>query len=106
MKSQLFSTAWSYFKSKLFLTFSEALKAAWKAYKLKVALKTGEVAITFQKASGEITTRIATLNQDLFSYIPKTNGRPSKPDVIRFYSITNESFRACRIERLISFQNQ
>ena len=103
MKSIIFKDAWTYFKKNLFLTFSEALKAAWKAYKLKLALKSGKVSITFQKASGEITTRIATLSSDLFAYQSTTTSRTPKSDLIKFYSLTDEGFRACRIERLLTY---
>lgn len=103
MKSLVFKTAWSYIKNNIFTTLSDALKAAWKAVKLRMALKVGKVEVTFRKASGEITTRTATLCSDFFEYTNKGTNRVPKPSVISFYSLTDNGFRACRIERLISY---
>lgn len=100
MKSLIFKTAWSLFKSNIFVNFSEALKAAWKFYKTKAALKNSIVNLTFRKSNGEITTRKATL-QD--GYFPESKGsiRAPKAGLITFWSITDGGFRACRIERLL-----
>ena len=101
MKSQIFTTAWAYIKANLFTTFSDALKAAWKEFKTKAALRAGEVKLTFRKASGEITERAATLH---YSFMPSSwvRGRAPKLGVVVFWSITDDAFRSCRIERLIS----
>jgi len=102
-KSIIFKTAWQLFKSSIYSTFSEALKAAWKEIKLRASLKSKKVAITFRKASGEITTRIATLSDKFFDYKSSSKGT-QKAGLIKFFSITDNGFRACRIERLISFK--
>lgn len=103
MKSQVFNTAWELFKSNVFTTFSECLQYAWKQIKLVLAMKNGTVKISFRKSNGEITERLATLNTNLFEYENKGTDRPNRAGNIKFWSITDDAFRSCRIERLISF---
>lgn len=102
MKSQIFTTAWAYIKANIFTNISDALKAAWKEYKTKLALRAGEVKLTFRKANGEITERTATLH---YSFMPSSwkRNRAAKLGLIVFWSITDGAFRSCRIERLLEF---
>jgi len=104
-KKALFTQAWSLFKSNIYSSFASALSAAWKSLKVKAALLTSKVEVTFRKANGEITTRIATLCTDFFSYESNNNSSKStKAGLIKFYSLTDSGFRAARIERLISYK--
>lgn len=104
-KSDIFKTAWSYFKTNLFISFSDALKAAWAFHKTVKLMKQGKVEITFRKANGEITSRLGTLSRDLIDYTTKGGKSFSKVGTVRFYSLTDQQFRAFRIERLLSYKS-
>ena len=43
---------------------STALRLAWKRFKLTAALAAGRVVVTFAKADGEVTERVASLIGD------------------------------------------
>lgn len=103
-KTNLFKTAWSYFKANIFSSFSDCLKAAWQKAKLTIAMKSGAVNLSFTKKDGTETTRIATIDPHLFTYDSKGTGSNPKADVICFYSLTDNGFRSFRIENLIGFQ--
>ena len=101
MKSQIFTTAWAFFRENIFETFSQALSAAWKVVKAKTMMRTDGATLTFLKADGTRTTRLATLNhQD----IPSTAGagRRSRLDLLTFWSLTDNGWRSCRVERLVA----
>lgn len=101
-KSQLFETAWFYLKKGIYLTFSECLKAAWKAYKVVKKLKKGVTTFSFRKVTGEIREATGTLNGDLFEYNSKGTRQESKPDAIKYFDIEKQDWRMFRIERLLS----
>ena len=100
MKRTVMTTAWDYLKQGIFTSISEALKAAWKAIKIKLALAQGIVEFQFVKANGEIRDARGTTSNEYFEYTP-CGGREPKSDVIVYYDIDKGSFRSFRIERLI-----
>jgi len=98
------TNAWSFFKKGIFKTFSEALKAAWAKWNVVTKLLDGRVSFTFRKANGEIREAIGTTNGQLFDYAATGNNyRKELPDVIPYFDLEKDSWRAFRIERLMSF---
>ena len=103
MKSQIFKTAWSYFKKSIFNTFGECLKAAWAAFKVRLQLKETVLYFRYRKSNGAIREAKGTLNTNYFQFTPKGTGNAPKPDVIKYFDLEKQAFRSFRIERLVSF---
>lgn len=95
MKSQLMKSAWAIRKQ--FKNFADALRAAWKAYKLKAQMKTNNVIFKFRKVDGSIREAVGTLNVD---YEAK-GGATKNYGVINYYDCESLGFRSFRIENLI-----
>jgi len=100
--STIFTNAWYYMKKGIYASFSECLRAAWKAYKMVKALKGGVVSFAFRKATGEIRQATGTLSSDHFTYSSKGVRSESKPDAIKYYDLGSDAWRMFRIERLIT----
>jgi len=101
-KSAIFSNAWSMFKAELFETFGEALAASWKRSKLVTALKTGVAYFEFITSKGEPRKAIGTLRNGNFSYESKTPKKKSKIEVVKYFDLERQGFRACRVDRLLT----
>ncbi len=101
-RSKVFKSAWFYLRKGIYTTFSECLKAAWRAYRIRKSLKQGKASFTYRKATGELRPSVGTLNGNLFTFTRKGTKKESKPDLIKYFDLDSNSFRAFRIERLIS----
>ncbi len=99
--STIFSNAWYYMKKGIYATFSECLKASWRAYKTVKALKNGIVSFSYRKATGAIRTATGTLNGSLYAFTGKGVRTESKPDAIKYYDTEKDGWRMFRIERLL-----
>lgn len=82
-------------------SWSESLKAAYKALKAKAKLQQSVCRIVFKKTDGTVTERLATLRPD---FLPdfKGNGRVSTSSKITFWSLTDNGFRSFLPTNLIS----
>lgn len=100
-RSNIFRTAWYFYRKGLFQTFGDALKAAWKRFKAVKVLASGAVAMVYRKADGLIREAKGTLRKDVLAFYP-TNSKKSNPDVIAYWDLEKMAWRAFRIERLIS----
>lgn len=100
-KSKLFKVAYAILRKAQAATFSEALKAAWKAMKIYTRMLTGTVEFTFRKVNGEIRHAVGTLcNLD---YVAKGTGSQSdkNADVICFWDCEKNAFRSFKASTLI-----
>lgn len=100
-KSKLFKIAHAIIKKGEAATFSEALKAAWKAIRVYSEMLVGKVVFAFKKVNGEIRHAIGTLfNLD---YVRKTTGEgdSKNADVICFWDCEKEAFRSFKAATLI-----
>ena len=79
-------------------TLSQALRQAWMAVQAQDRLKTERTLVTFRKADGTVTQRLATA----FDEPVKGTGK-SNPLTVVFYSITDQATRCFRADRLIGF---
>jgi hypothetical protein len=100
-KSELFRQAWQMKKAGTYTTFSEALKAAWKRWKLTNRLKSGVVSFSFTKEDGSLRIALGTLESGRFEYTPKGNGeRKPNPNVVKYFDLEKNAIRAVRLDRL------
>lgn len=90
-----------YYFTKQMGDWKECLILACKREKVTAKLKAGRLSFSFRKGNGEIRPAIGTLSSDLFSYKTKGEARKYNPDVIAYYDLKVEAFRAFRIERLL-----
>ena len=98
MKRELFKTAWNLVKN-LGLSFSEALKKAWKAFKLKSDMTTKAVYFQFVKKDGTIREACGTLNPNVFDY--KYKGGKGNLSTIAYYDLDSKGFRCFKVENLV-----
>jgi len=78
---------------------SEALKMAWRKYRLIAKLKAGRTEFAFKKKSGEIRKAIGTLNTSLFTYEFK-GGRPKPFNIVKYWDFERNMFRSFLLENL------
>lgn len=100
LRSKVFRAAWYYYKKNIYDNFSDSLRAAWKAMKIKAAMLTKTITLKFRKTTGEIRTAAATLKLGV-NYTPKAPAKYT-PDVIKFYDQSVDGWRSCRIERILA----
>jgi hypothetical protein len=98
-KVALFNNAWSMFKQGLFVSFAQALKAAWKRLKVVAGMKSGIVQFEYIKTDGSIRLAKGTLTG--FDYTTKTTDQKVKPEIVKYFDIEAQSFRSFRIDRFI-----
>lgn len=100
-KSKLFKVAYAILRKAQASTFSEALKAAWKAMKVYTSMLTGKVEFTFRKVNGEIRKAVGTLYN--LDYIATGSGIQSdkNADVICFWDCDKNAFRSFKASTLI-----
>jgi hypothetical protein len=92
--------AWQFVKRNGF-TMSEALKAAWLNFKLRVAMAARIVKFYFQKVDGSIREASGTLDA---SVVPETTGNDTrkKNDTVQTYYDTEvQSWRCFKRANLI-----
>ncbi len=92
-------------QAKVKLAWGECQKLAWKVFRLKEQLKKNILKITFQKADGTETTRLATLNP-AFLPEPKVNTkkRVSKSHKVTFWSVSDGAFRSFLPEKFLKVE--
>ena len=102
--------AWSLYRKYYYSTFGEALKEAWVTVKrelLREALRVSYVWLKFRKVDGVVTIRKATLNASLIpqTYAPKNIQQIEEECkvIVKFYSETDNGWRCCRAENILSF---
>lgn len=100
MKSEIFRTAWQFFKQ-TGMAFGECLRKAWQLAKLKNRMQHEIVKFYFQKVDGSIREAYGTLRADL---MPATTGDDSrkKNDTVQVYFDTEvQNFRCFKKLNLI-----
>lgn len=95
-KSKLFKLAHS-IKDK-FATFGEALRHAWKVFKLKAQMLTRNVKFQYRKVDGTIRNAVGTLN---FHYESKGSGRPVPSDIFMYFDKDANGIRSFKIINLV-----
>ena len=93
--------AWSFVKRNGF-TMAEALKVAWRNYKLKNAMRTGIVQFFFMKVDGTLRQAFGTLDPHR---LPETQGKGRKAnETVQVYYDTEKqeyrSFKKCNLYKM------
>lgn len=65
-KSMVMKAAWETLRRHKAVSFSEALRKAWHAYKLKAQMALGVVRFVFRKTNGELRNAVGTLAKNLY----------------------------------------
>ena len=82
------------------LSLSASWRKAWKAYRLKKAMRTGTASFTYTKADGTARQAIGTTAQELTNYTPKGSTANYSPVNIRYYDLEKGAFRQFAADRL------
>ena len=86
--------AWSFVKGEG-MTLSEAMKCAWRNFKLKMEMLAGKaVRFSFRKVDGTVREALGTLAQAAINYIPNGNGRPAPDSVQRYWDLEAGGYRS------------
>lgn len=101
--ASIMQTAWMFIRKNGY-TLSEALKCAWRNYKLKSAMKNGIVQFFFLKVSGEMRQAFGTLKESL---LPPTQGTGRKAnETLQTYFDSEKqewrSFKKCNLVNIVS----
>lgn len=78
---------------------STALKRGWEVAKLKARMRKGFTRFGYIKVNGETRPATGTTCPALIDYQAK-GGRPSRPDVIRYFDADKNAFRSFKADRL------
>lgn len=100
-KSMVMKSAWLLIKNQKVASFAEALRKAWKAYKLKAQMALGVVKFAFIKTNGELRNAIGTLKQNMVNYQYKGTGAAKPSTCIAYFDIEKHAFRSFTIDSLI-----
>lgn len=103
MKQKVMCTAWALYRAfeKKYLSFSDALRAAWVKIKLLRKLSKGKVAFSFLKKNGETRQAVGT-SLALSNYKRKTNTeRKQSPSLIFYWDLEKEAVRSFNVWQLI-----
>ena len=101
--STILSNAWSFFRSNLFSSFSECLKASWRRAKLVRQMREGIARFAFiKKSDGSTRNAIGTLRNGNFSYENKSTTRKNNPANVKYFDIEKNAFRSFNIQNLIA----
>lgn len=82
------------------LSLSEAWRKAWKAYRLKKAMRTGTASFTYLKKDGTPRPATGTTAPALTGYTPKGSTANYSPANIRYFDLDKGAFRQFAADRL------
>lgn len=100
-KSKLMKASY-YLRKRYLFTKSESLKSAWTGEKTRVLLHQGPILIKFKKINGEETERVGTLHNIPNNLLVGDMRFKGDLSTLRFYSLTDNGFRATKIQNIIS----
>jgi len=104
MRKQVMKSAHQLIK-KLGVTLSEALKMAWRAFKLRNSLKEWVSVFYYKKKDGSIRRALGTLDTALFEYEAKGSNKENYSSIC-YYDLEANGFRSFSIENLLPNQEK
>jgi hypothetical protein len=98
-RRSMMKSAWSIF-NKGMMTFSDAMRVAWKSVKLRARMRTEVVRFTFRKVDGTVREALGTLMSD---FMPETSGTSRKDDYTlqTYFDVEKGQYRCYSIVNLI-----
>lgn len=99
-KSKLMSMAHSIFSNNQVENWSEALKAAWKAMKLRARMAVDTVKFVYRKVDGTIREAVGTV-KDLASHFTGTGTHKSCGYTVVYFDIEKNAIRSFKAVCLI-----
>lgn len=91
--SEVMKAAWAFVKENG-MTLSDAMRCAWRNFKLKAMMLAGKaVRFTFLKADGTIRQALGTLAKAAINYIPNGNGKAAPDRIQRFWDLEKAAYR-------------
>ena len=82
------------------LSLSAAWSKAWKAYRIKKAMRTGTASFTYTKADGTARQATGTTSAELTGYTSKGSTANYSPVNIRYYDLDKGAFRQFAADRI------
>ena len=102
--SEIFKTAWSFVKRNGY-TMSEALRVAWRNYKLVAQMRVNIVRFTYRKVDGTVREAFGTLDARRYHYEGKGYDRPAPSDCTRYWDTVKGGWRMFKTYNLLSVAN-
>ena len=99
--SNIMQTAWQFVKRNG-MTLSDALKTAWRNFKLRIAMKSRIVKFYFQKVDGSIREAYGTLAAALIPPTSDGNPRQKNDTVQTYYDSERQGWRSFKKANLIN----
>jgi len=100
-RTEVLQMAWAIRRANITMTWSACQVQAWKAIRLRNALKLGVTAFQFVKTDGTVRDAKGTVNADLFTYQYKGGNSSDSPLVVRFFDIEANGWRSCCADRIL-----
>lgn len=97
----IMSLAWQFVKRNG-MTIADALRIAWRNFKLKSAMYNGIVKFYFQKVDGTIREAYGTLKTELLPPIQGEDNRKRNDTVQVFYDTEKQEWRSYKKANLVS----
>jgi hypothetical protein len=99
--SEVMRLAWQFVKRNG-LSMSEALKAAWRNAKLKIAMRLRIVKFYFQKVDGTVREAYGTLAAKLIPTVAGSDERKKNDTVMVYFDAERQEWRSFKKANLIS----
>lgn len=97
----LMNKAWSFVRE-LGMAMADAMKAAWKWFKLRVRMTKEIVEFSYKKIDGSLRIAHGTLIESMLPARKNAAGRPVKVGNMRYYDTDAEGWRSFVIANLVS----
>lgn len=98
--SELMKNAWFLVRN-YSMSLAEAMKQAWRIFKLKSAMHKGIVKFQFRKLDGTIRDAIGTLTDEVTATLVGGQYFNPSPKVVPYYDCEKQAWRSFRKELLV-----
>ena len=98
---EIMTMAWGFVKRNGY-TMSEALKVAWRNFRLKMAMKQKVAHFYFRKIDGSVREAWGTLAESIVPATNSNSGRKPNPTVQTYFDTEKGEWRCYRIANLLS----
>ena len=100
-KRGIMNTAWEIAR-RTGKTIAEAMKVAWRVFKLKVKAAAGVAYFSFVKKDGTVRVARGTTRTDAINYTAKGTGRKTPAHLMLFWDLDALAFRSFDMANLVT----